>query len=154
MTAIEALKKQPLFSWISNAPLEYLVEQSETRKFQDGEVLYEPDTPGDAIYLILEGVIEFKGSKNQTKLLNSGELFGECSVIELKDRPCKAHAKGETTLLILNHDALFLFSEKYPDPYSIFITNLARCLAARIRDLNKKKAITPTDEDSTEDVKP
>jgi len=145
MTALEALKHQPLFSWISNAPLEYLVDQGETRSLLNEEVVYESGSSGDAIYLILEGGVEFIPRSGTSITLNQGSLFGECSVIEVKTRSCTAKAKGKTTLLALNHTTLYQFSEKFPDPYSIIVTNLARCLAARIRDLNEKKATTQTE---------
>jgi len=150
MTAIEALKKQPLFSWISNAPLEYLVENAETRSLLNGDTLYAAGTPGDAIYLILDGDIQFTPSSGAGKILGKGSLFGECYVIELKDRPCAAKAKGNTSILVLNHGLLYKFSEKFPDPYSIVITNLARCLVAHIRDLNEKKATTKIEKNDEE----
>ncbi|MEM6883810.1 MAG: Crp/Fnr family transcriptional regulator [Verrucomicrobiota bacterium] len=153
MTAIEALKKQPLFSWISSAPLEYLVEQAETRSLLNGDILYSAGSPGDAIFLILEGDIEFAHSLGPDKILNKGTLFGECSVIEVKNRRCEAKAKGNTTLLILNHEVLYNFSEKFPDPYSIVVTNLARCLASQIRDLNEKKATTRVEQKDEDNSK-
>jgi len=145
MTAIEALKKQPLFSWISNTPLEYLVERGETRSLLDGDILYSAGSPSNAIYLILEGDVEFTPVSGSAITLNQGSLFGECSVIELKERLSTAKAKGKTSLLVLSHDVLYEFSVKFPDPYSIIITNLARCLAARIRDLNEKQVTTKSD---------
>ncbi len=142
MTGIEALKKQSLFSWISNAPLEFLVENAKTETLKDGEVIYKAGSNGSAVYLIMSGSVEFKPDSGDCITLAAGNLFGECSVIELKQRTSEAKAKGETSILILTHEVLYQFSQKFPDPYSIVITNLARCLAARIRDLNEKKATT------------
>ncbi|MEM1158573.1 MAG: Crp/Fnr family transcriptional regulator [Verrucomicrobiota bacterium] len=142
MTALEALKQQPLFSWINNAPLEYLVEQGETRALLNGDHIYQAGSPGDAIFLILEGDVEFTSDSGSGKTLSKGSIFGECSIIELKERTCTAKAKGNTSLLVLNHEVLYKFSAEFPDPYSIVVTNLARCLAAQIRNLNEKKATT------------
>lgn len=140
MTAIDALKKQPLFSWISNTPLEYLVKHAETRSLNPGDVLYEAGSPGDAVFLILGGEIEFHAEGKAVAALGSGDLFGECSLIEVKERACDAKAAEKSTVLVLSHELLYRFSKEYPDPYSIIITNLARCLAAHIRDQNEKKA--------------
>lgn len=153
MTGIEALKKQSLFSWINNAPLEFLVEKSETRSLLNGDLLYKGGTPGDAIYLILQGDIEFNSAAGKSTTLTQGCIFGECSVIELKDRICEAKAKGNTSVMVLSHEVLYQFSEKFPDPYSIVITNLARCLATRIRNLNDQKATT-VDKDTKNSTKP
>ena len=142
MTGIEALKKQPLFSWISQSPLESLIATASTRPLKDKEILYRRKTPGDAIYLILEGCIEFIPETGTSSTLQNGEMFGECSIIEIKERPCEARAQGEAKVLELTHQTIYQFSQKFPDPYSIVVTNLARCMAARIRNLNEQKVST------------
>jgi CRP-like cAMP-binding protein len=144
MTGIEALKAQSLFSWISQGPLESLLSHAHTESLKDGEVLYQAETPGDAIYLIMEGKIEFKPPTGSPVTLTAGEMFGECSLIEIRHRTCQTTAKGATEVLILDHSTIYKFSQDFPDPYSIIVTNLARCLAARIRDLNNQKASTST----------
>lgn len=146
MKEIEALKSQPLFSWISNAPLEYLVKSAETRSLKPGETIYEKDSAGNSIYLILDGTILFESGSTKQTTLTKGQLFGECSVIEVKARTCTATAKEASSLFILSHEVLYQFSQEYPDPYSIVVTNLARCLAARIRDLNEQKATSNSTE--------
>jgi len=139
MTVIEALKNQPLFSWISNTPLEYLVEKAETRPMKEDEILYEPESSSDAIYLILEGEVKFLCPSGKYKTLGHGQIFGECFLIEVQKRSCEAKVLKSGSLLILDHEALYQFSQEFPDPYSIVITNLARYLSDHIKNLNEKK---------------
>ncbi|MEM6823273.1 MAG: cyclic nucleotide-binding domain-containing protein [Verrucomicrobiota bacterium] len=141
MNPIEVLRKHPLFSWISSEPLEWLAKNGQESLFSGHGKIYEDGSNGDAIFIILEGSVNFPSNNGKADIsLKEGEVFGECSLIEVRKRAREAQASPSARIFVLSHQVLLDFANKYPDPYSIMVTNLARNLARRIRDLNTQKS--------------
>lgn len=141
--ALEVMKNHPLFAWMTSSPLEWLVKHGEEKSLKKDETIFFRNSPADALFLVLEGSVVFTEKDKDDISVSQGEAFGHGSLIEIRQRPREARMAENGRLLILNHSTLLQFAREFPDPYSILITNLARMLAARIRDLNEKKASRP-----------
>jgi len=138
---LDALKMHPLFAWISSAPLSWLADRCTEKSFKEGDVVYERDSEAEAVFLILEGEVEFASADDRAEkpVLKAGKSFGESSLVDVRKRVSRATARSNVRLLILPHSVLLEFARLHPDPYSIVITNLARILARRLRLLNMKR---------------
>jgi len=81
----------------------YNITQEET--YHDGQVVFSENSPGDRVYIILNGSIETSrnvgGGKFVVESLDSGEIFGEMEFIGGMKRTVTARAKGNTTLGVI-----------------------------------------------------
>lgn len=140
MKELEALIHQPLFAWISSQPMEWLAKECPCIDLKDKEILYEEGSTSDALFLVISGALSIEAKGHPPIRIEKDSILGECSLIEVRRRAAKAQASEPSRVMILHHATLLRFARQYPDPYSIIITNLARQLARRLRELNDQKA--------------
>ncbi|MBW2622599.1 MAG: cyclic nucleotide-binding domain-containing protein, partial [Deltaproteobacteria bacterium] len=78
--------------------------------YADGDTIFEEGNAGDWIYTILSGEVEvYKmvgGKKVVIDLLIEGDILGEVSFIDKKNRSASAKARGQTKLGIYDQDFL------------------------------------------------
>jgi signal transduction histidine kinase len=92
-----------LFSELSDSDLDKLVDMAEEVTLEQGDVLMEEGTPGDALYIVLDGDFEVsKRSGNQEVVLamrGTGEVLGEMALIEDLPRSATVKASRKSKLL-------------------------------------------------------
>jgi len=93
--------------WLSDLEsqrLDALLESSQIKSFQDGEViLTEETTPQPQLFFLLSGQVALlKAGKLQDVLKRRGDAFGETSMISDPAQPVTAHAVGETRCFTVN----------------------------------------------------
>jgi sigma-B regulation protein RsbU (phosphoserine phosphatase) len=84
-TIIELVAQHELFRGFSEELIESVVDQSEVRELQAGEVLIHPDTTNRSLFLVLEGELQVILQKDRAKVtipIPPGECLGEISLIE------------------------------------------------------------------------
>jgi len=78
--------------------------------YSDGQIIFNENSSGDWIYVVLSGSVEISKMIGKRKLvlevLNKGEPFGELSYIGGIKRTATATALGETTVGIIDRDTL------------------------------------------------
>ena len=78
------------------------------RELFAGEVLYRQGDPSDCAWLIERGGIELHSEHGrrttQHGTLGPGELIGELGMLDGQPRSATATARGDTTLLAIDHD--------------------------------------------------
>ncbi len=98
----ELIRKQLLFAGLSDKDIEWLAQLAELVSVKAGELLMEEGTPGDALYLVLDGEFQVtKRSGNSDVVLamrGVGELFGEMSLLEERPRSASARATRDSQL--------------------------------------------------------
>ena len=108
------------------------LEFGSTRSFKDGQTIYEEGADAENVYLILDGKVDLYRTKEEAfhllGSLDKGNLFGEASVILMRERTVTARAKGPTRLLeIEGRD----FRRMIKDP---MIKHLVTAMAERLRE--------------------
>ncbi|MBI5034700.1 MAG: cyclic nucleotide-binding domain-containing protein [Chloroflexi bacterium] len=102
------IRNQLLFVGLSQQEIDWLAQMAEEISLKKGEVLMEEGTPGDALYLVVEGTLEVtKRSGNSEVVLamrGVGEVFGEMSLLE----PGGLHS---ATVHAVNDSKLFKISK-------------------------------------------
>ena len=92
-----------LFGELSDADLDKLVDMAEEVVLPGGQVLMQEGTPGEALYIVLNGEFEVsKRSGNQDVVLatrGTGEVLGEMALIEDTPRSATVKALRKSTLL-------------------------------------------------------
>ena len=110
---------------------------SHVRFFENGEVIFRENEPGNEMYLIIQGAVEIRkatgpASSKTLISLGKGDLFGEMAIIEKKPRSASAVAVEPTKLLGINEKLYESMIVSNPD----FARKMSRVLSERIRKSN------------------
>lgn len=137
---IHFLLDTPMFEHLNEDELSTLVHVLELQQFQEGDVLFRAGDPGDAWFVIYQGVVEIshfgvEGTRVLTRLGPRG-CFGEMAVLDGDTRSAKAKATSEGTLFRVPKASFNrLLREGDLAAYKL-VHRMALLLAARIRSMN------------------
>ncbi|HEX8218523.1 MAG TPA: ATP-binding protein [Chloroflexia bacterium] len=102
-TTRQFLEKLPLFAGLPEREMDLLVRMAEPATVKAGQVLMEEGTPGDALYVIIDGEMEvIKRSGKQSLVLGvrkTGEVLGEMALIEQVPRMATVRALRDSQVL-------------------------------------------------------
>ena len=106
---LDELRRVPLFADLSEEDLEQLYEMAKTISIPAGELVFEEGSPGDALYVVLDGELEVsKRQGGQDVVLavrRAGEFIGEMSLLEQAPRSASVRTLRESRLLMINQAA-------------------------------------------------
>jgi signal transduction histidine kinase len=127
------LKGLPLFHDFPDADIEGLCRMSRRVEVPAGRVLMEEGTPGDGLYIILEGRLEVTKREGDHDLVlaqrGPGEFLGEMSLIESAPRSASVRAIEASELLVVDPPSFQELLRSSPAA----ATTLLRTIAARLR---------------------
>src|SRR5271170_7840383 len=102
-----------------------------------GQYLFYEGDPGDGIYLILEGQMEVTKTAGQREMViacfDSGDYFGEVTVLDGQGRTTSARARGPVSLALVPIGELLAVLDT--EPVSVTMTLFQRVLS-HIRCIN------------------
>ncbi|HZP86808.1 MAG TPA: SulP family inorganic anion transporter [Burkholderiales bacterium] len=121
--------------------LDYIGQHLARRTFAAQEVLFRENDPGDRLYLIARGAVEISINAGMHRVrivtMAAGSLFGEAALLDGRPRSATAQAVEETVVWELTREALDEIGRERPHVAMLLMRNLARVLAARMRDTNE-----------------
>jgi CRP/FNR family cyclic AMP-dependent transcriptional regulator len=134
MTSQNLLRLHPFFSGFSAAEIDALAARSSTRSLAAGRVLFLEGAPGDGLYGLLSGRIDFTidSRDGRNLILNSvgpGEFFGEIALIDGRGRSAGAVARDASRLLFIPRDKFLGFVRQRPD----IMLHIMTVLCGRLR---------------------
>ncbi len=94
------LSDHPFFGNLSETQKLSLVKDVEELSFEDKEIIFEENSPSDAVYLILSGSVEFCKNREEEQVEQvissspSGSYFGEIGILTKERRSLTARAQG------------------------------------------------------------
>lgn len=108
-----------LFSQLSPEDVQYLEANSRTRKFKRGEPIYLPSQVADGVLLIAKGRVKIchltpDGKQSILNFIDSGEIFGELSLLGTAKREEFAEASEATSLVLIPKPVMLTLIGKYP----------------------------------------
>jgi hypothetical protein len=150
MVAFLSTKEEILLHWFRLMDLEnrinlglcaHLVDERvypslELRQYQDGEIIVEENTESTEIYEMITGQAVVVVSSTEVGMIEAGEIFGEMSALADCSRTATVIAEGQCCVRVVKKEDFFKLLEV--DRY--LSANLAKTLAKRIIDLNKRLA--------------
>lgn len=129
-----ALRQTPLLGPMDPETARSLVAVMERQRYARGEVIFFEGSPGEALYLVVQGKVKLArtardGRENLLSLLGVGDMLGELSVFDPGPRVTRAHVPEDTVVYELTRTALEAWLVEHPEANPL----LLRMLAKRIR---------------------
>ncbi|MBD0330042.1 MAG: cyclic nucleotide-binding domain-containing protein [Thermoleophilia bacterium] len=131
--AARSLARHELFAGLPADALGALAERMRPRTFTAGEALCRAGEPGDALFLVLEGLarVSLPGAEERpVARLRRGDVIGEMALVTGEPRTATAVAAVPTTALELSRDDLAAVIGEHPQVLANLNRILSRKLAA------------------------
>ena len=139
---IQILRKQPLFTEMSDQDLENVASAFFEKNFTSGAILFYEGQTGEVLYLILKGRVEIvkKGQDFGERVLASlkeGECLGEMSLVDNQPRTASARTACEATCLAMTKKAFYQLVERHPAAAVKLLLAFLRTANDRLRKANE-----------------
>jgi CRP-like cAMP-binding protein len=140
-TAVEAVRKVPMFSGLGDADAAVLVRALRPRALSDGEVLFRQGDPGDTMVIVASGALDVQvrrldGGEAKVAVVAEGEVVGEMACVDPHARAATVVAKGRTVVYELRRDALDALRTVAPAVATTVVGAVIRDVTRRLRDVN------------------
>ena len=133
----EVLKGVQLFSELSDDQLLKFSEIAEEKAYNSGEIILEQGIEGNALYVVKQGQVEIAktdaGANSTIVTLESGEHFGEMSLLEGQPTSARVKADGEVKILVIPRNKFLSLLDGNVDIAAIVYKSLAFSLSRRLR---------------------
>jgi CRP/FNR family transcriptional regulator, cyclic AMP receptor protein len=139
---IDSLKKIELFTSLTSDELHLVRDRIVFKNFAKNEVILREENTNEFMYIILDGSAKVVQTTDAGKEIiitmhQTGEFFGELSLIDGKTAPAAVYAMRDTkTAIIAKHEFFALLYSQ-----NKILLNLLHILCARLRESMKKMQI-------------
>lgn len=130
------LERHPLLVHLTPEQLQRMARTGEIESYNPGEAIVVEGSLGDALFLILSGQVAVHRGPQTFATLQSGEFFGEMSLVEPAPRSASVTAMSATFLFRLPHDQLRDLISDDPNAASILLVQVVKTLSERLRRAN------------------
>ena len=119
MSVAKTISETILGQDVTMEECEILSKAVTQKSLKAGEVLFEPDTKDETLYLLVAGKLEvvkvLPGDTNiRMDMLKAGSMTGELSFIDGKTHSMRLVAKHDSEILALHKDAFEALVEEHP----------------------------------------
>jgi len=116
--------------------LRALFEHSDNiKEFPAGTTIFKEGTPGDEMYIILDGDVEVSVRNETLLVLGAGDIVGEMALIDLRARSATAVAISDCRLVPLDEKRFLFMVQQTP----FFSLHVMRVLAERLRHMDARQ---------------
>jgi len=149
---VSLLADVPIFRFLDDTERQTLAALFEERAIGVGETVFHEGEPGDELFLVKDGRVQVFitsdiGDKITLADAQSGDVFGEISLLDGGPRTASAAAIDATTVLKLDRDRLFELVQRHPHVALDLLTVLGQRLratdellrAGTVRNLNEEE---------------
>lgn len=144
MIELSELEDISLFRGLVLSQLRSIANEGELLDLKRGDVLFEEDTPGRDLYILLEGKIRIEVAvpgdrserQEQIQEIQPGEVLGEFSYVDEAPRSATARAERNSRLFFIAAENLDRLIEGNPELGYHIMHNIAKTLCTRIRNAN------------------
>ena len=144
---IEVIKRMPIFKYLTYNELIQVMNITKIISVDTGQPIVTEGDAGDALYIVLEGVVRVHKGEVDLVTLQAGAHFGEMALIDTAPRSASvtAHAKGK--LLTITRDDFFNIIKAEPRMANKLLWSFLQELSTRLRTTNEELS-----EDRKEDL--
>lgn len=131
------IKDIELFSGLNDDELSLVSSRIVTRIYQEGEFLFQENTPREQIFILYDGRVELSkrnsiGKEQRLSYFTAHDFLGEGSLTEQSEHSTNAYVKEKTTVFLLNRS---FFEENGPIALKVF-SAVSRVISRRMRQTN------------------
>jgi CRP/FNR family transcriptional regulator, cyclic AMP receptor protein len=137
------LKKVALFEGLTLSQLQKVADIARETKYPPSTSIFKEGDRGDAMFVIVQGKVRISKyvpgiGEEALAILETGQYFGEMSVIEDTPRSADAIAHVSCTVWSIERDKLdqLMFTDK--DLAYVLLWTFVRTLSERLRETNEK----------------
>ena len=102
------------------------------QEFQANSTIFAEGTPGDVMYVVLDGEVELRVRGEVLEVAGPGEIVGEMALIDTKPRSATARAISDCRLASVDERRFLYMVHETP----LFALHVMRVLADRLRRMN------------------
>ena len=114
-----ALAAVPIFSQVPDEQLEFITKHLRRRTYEERDLIVKRDGPGDALFIILSGLVKVSYSDEDDEtifaVLRPGDFFGELSILDGEGRSADVIALEPTEVLLLSAEAFRTCLQTMPE---------------------------------------
>lgn len=130
------LDRISIFAGLSESQLKTLFSLLHSVRYKAGEHVFEAGQQPTHIYVVKSGRVKLIVWEDETPLemvvFESGQCFGEASVIGIQPHKGTAIAEEQTELIVLSRENLMSIYESDKEMFSILVLNIAREVCRRL----------------------
>ena len=131
---LSVLRKHPIFSDLAPDALDQLCRYAQPTTLKRGATLFAKGDPGHSLYAVISGTVKISVSSPDGRnailnLIGAGEVFGEMSVLDGRERSADATANTNCEILVIDRRDFLPFVHSQPALAMKFID----LLCARLR---------------------
>jgi CRP/FNR family transcriptional regulator len=140
-SAIDAVRRVPMFAGLSDADAALLVRALRPRALAQGEALFRQGDPGDTLVVVASGALSvdvrrLDGGEAPVAVIAEGEVVGEMACVDPHARSASVLAKCDTVVYELHRDALDALRAQAPSVAAAVVGAVIRDVTRRLRDVN------------------
>jgi CRP-like cAMP-binding protein len=128
-----ALERTPLFAGLDRGHLEDVLAVGRRVSFEAGQAIVERGDPGDAMYIVMDGVAEVDVG-GRFHRLERGDFFGEMAVLAGKPREATVKAAEPVAALRIAADDFQTFLAANPE----IAVGMLKSLVERLREVQDR----------------
>jgi len=110
------------------------------QEFQAGTTVFNEGTPGDVMYVVLDGELEVRVGGKRIEDAKPGDVVGEMALIDTKARSATVVARTDCRLVPINEKRFLVLVHETP----VFALLVMRILADRLRRTTAGRRARPT----------
>ena len=114
--------------------LDLFKDADDARGVEDGTVIFDEETPGDVMYVSLEGEVDIFANGVLVETLGPGDLLGEMALIDSKPRSASALTRSACRIAPVGEERFLKMVQETPH----FSLHVMRILADRLRRTTAK----------------
>lgn len=132
------LKSIELFKELNTKELSSIQEVGIIKNYREGEILFEENTPRNALFVIYDGNIQLikktpGGEERNLAVFGKGDFLAEGSIMDNYPHSTSAKAISNSVIIQFNTDKLKEVFENKPSIYVKVLSQTARVIARRMR---------------------
>jgi CRP/FNR family transcriptional regulator/CRP/FNR family cyclic AMP-dependent transcriptional regulator len=134
----QLLARVPFLAALSDADRGWLAQRVKRRAFSRGEVIFNKEDPGQALFVVQSGSVRIfvpgaQGNDLTLAIMGPGDFFGDLSLLDGSPRSASAAALADSVVLILDRADFTSLVRSRPEAAMSVLSVLAR----RLRDVDQ-----------------
>lgn len=137
MIALSEFSKHSLFGGFLPRDIDRISHLFAMKNFDAGDFLIREGAPNDSMFFLVDGEVTVTRGDRELITFKAGDCFGEIEMLDTKPAAASIRALSACTAACLDHKAVHMLFHVDAKLFSLFMMNLARDLARRLRRMDE-----------------